>query len=77
VSGAARVTAREQQGWTAISAAGVHLLVHWDGDAPGLALLRAAASTGELDDVLDVLARGGMRQAPDFAAARRPRRPGS
>lgn len=70
MSGAVRVTAREQQGWTAISAAKVHLLVHWDEDAPGVALLRAAASTGELDDVLDVLARGGVRQAPDFAAVR-------
>ena len=70
MSGAVRVTAREQQGWTAISAAEVHLLVHWDEDAPGVALLRAAASTGELDDVLDVLARGGVRQAPDFAAVR-------
>lgn len=70
MSGAVRVSAPEQQGWTAIAAAGVHLLVHWDADAPSLALLRAAASTGELDDVLDVLARGGMRQAPDFAAVR-------
>ena len=62
------VSLQEQPGWTAISAAGVHVLVRWDDATPGLARLRDAASSGDLDEVLDALAREGVRQAPDFAA---------
>ena len=63
----ARVTVQEQQGWSAFTAGPVHVLVAWDGRHPALARLRAAAGGG-LDDVLDALAREGVRTAPDFVA---------
>jgi hypothetical protein len=63
-----RVTLREQPGWTAISAAGLHVLVRGDSDAEQVGVVRESSGSGELDDVLDALSRGGVRQAPDFVA---------
>jgi len=62
------VDVQEQRGWSSISSAGLHVLVRWDAAAPELSRLRAAAASGDLDDVLDVLARSGVRTAPAFVA---------
>ncbi|TQJ48845.1 FHA domain-containing protein [Phycicoccus sp. SLBN-51] len=62
------MTCQEQRGWSSITAAGLHVLVRWDAAAPQLPDLRRAASSGDLDEVLDVLAGAGVRSAPDFVA---------
>ncbi|SES28506.1 FHA domain-containing protein [Pedococcus cremeus] len=62
------MTVQEQRGWSSITAAGLHVLVRWDAAAPQLPDLRRAASSGDLDEVLDVLAGAGVRSAPDFVA---------
>ncbi len=64
----AGVNVEEQRGWSSVTAAGLHVLVHWDAAAPELPRLRQAASTGDLDEVLEVLASSGVRSAPDFVA---------
>jgi hypothetical protein len=62
------VTVQEQRGWSSVTAAGLHVLVRWDAAAPQLPQLRQAASSGDLDEVLDVLAGAGVRSAPAFVA---------
>jgi hypothetical protein len=64
----AGVTVQERRGWSSVSAACLHVLVRWDAAAPALPRLRQAASSGDLDEVLDVLASAGVRSAPDFVA---------
>jgi hypothetical protein len=61
------VSVQDQPGWTALAADGVHVLVGWEAQAPGLERVRAATAGG-LDAVLDALTVDGIRRAPDFVA---------
>ena len=63
-----RFHAPDQPGWSAISAGGVFALVRGSESDDVVVRARAAAGSGELDDLLDALTRDGVRMTPDFVA---------
>jgi hypothetical protein len=63
-----RLSVQGRPGWSTISAGPLHVLLRGEGTEVA-ARVRAAAASGDLDDVLDHIVRGGLRQLPDFVAA--------
>src|SRR5215207_923423 len=60
------VEIEEAEGWVAIAAPQVVLLLRGAGEDPRVASLQAAADGGSLDDVLQILTTGGIGETPDF-----------
>jgi hypothetical protein len=56
----------DEPGWSTVSVGGIHVLVRAGGAL--VARVRAAADSGDLDDVLDALSADGVRATPDFVA---------
>ena len=76
MTGATIDVQRPPAGWSHLTGPLLHVLVALPLDDPRYARASAAASGGDLDDVLDVLASEGMRRTPAFVAvagASRPR----
>ena len=76
MTGASIDVQRPPHGWSHLSGPLLHVLVALGEDDGRYAPALAAAATGDLDDVLDVLASQGLRRTPAFVAvagAGRPR----
>ncbi|MEP6629382.1 MAG: hypothetical protein ABJA89_02880, partial [Lapillicoccus sp.] len=76
MTGASIDVQRPPHGWSHLSGPLLHVLVALGEDDSRYAPALAAAATGDLDDVLDVLAAQGLRRTPAFVAvagAGRPR----
>ncbi|HET8595265.1 MAG TPA: hypothetical protein VFM07_08460, partial [Intrasporangium sp.] len=66
MSGPSVTVQRAPDGWTHIGGPGMHLLIALDEDDERTLTASDAADGGDLDDVIDVLTTGGMRQAHHF-----------
>ncbi len=66
MSGPVVVVERAPEGWTHIGGPGLHLLIALDEDDDRTLAASDAADGGDLDDVIDVLTAGGLRQAIAF-----------
>lgn len=66
MSGPSVVVERAPDGWTHIGGPGMHLLIGLDEDDERTIAASDAADGGDIDDVVEVLTAGGMRQAKHF-----------